>query len=130
MDLRRYPLIALAACTGDPADSGAPAGDTSFSAIRDEILLPTCGFSTCHGSGTGGLTITAEGAYAALVEAPSSISPGDILVIPGDPDGSYLVKKLDGAADIVGGPMPVGAPLSASDLSRIRTWIAAGAPND
>jgi hypothetical protein len=110
---------------GDPADSGA---EVAFTAVRDDILLPSCGFSTCHGSGTGDLTLDEAGAHAALVDAPSAAAAGEILVVPGDPDGSYLVKKLEGAAGIVGDPMPPpSGGMAPADLAAIRSWIAQGA---
>jgi hypothetical protein len=119
-------LLALSACHGDDPRPEVVA----FSEIREEILLPSCGFASCHGSGAGDLTIDAEGAWDALVEVPSAVAPDEILVIPGDPDGSYLVKKLEGDPGIVGLQMPQGGQLPESDLDAIRDWIARGAPSD
>jgi methionine-rich copper-binding protein CopC len=49
-------------------------------------------------------------------------------VRPGDPDGSYLIQKLEGRA-AVGAQMPFGGPpLPASTIAFIRQWIANGAP--
>jgi hypothetical protein len=65
------------------------------------------------------------------VNAPSIRNPGATLVVPGDPDASYLVHKLEGAAGIVGVRMPLGGPyLTDGQISIIRRWIARGAPND
>lgn len=55
------------------------------------------------------------------------------LVEPGDPDQSFLMRKLDaiGASSEVGAPMPYGyRPLSEPDVDVLREWIAKGAPND
>ena len=50
-------------------------------------------------------------------------------VKPGDPDGSYLIRKLEGGR-IVGERMPLGsAPLPPETLAVIREWIARGAPD-
>jgi hypothetical protein len=52
-------------------------------------------------------------------------------VNPGDPDASYLVRKLEGAPGISGDRMPLGgAPLGAALIADVRAWIAAGAAND
>lgn len=121
--------IAVAALAGCGGDDGGPttSGDPTFAEINAGILMPACGFSVCHGSGTGGLTIDAD-AYDALVDAESFGAPGQILVIAGDPDNSYLVHKLEGSPDIVGDPMPPPAGnLGADDVDAIRAWIAAGA---
>ena len=57
---------------------------------------------------------------------------GTTLVIPGDPDNSYLVKKLEGASDIVGLRMPRnnGPFLTEGQMSVIRRWITEGAQNN
>ena len=47
--------------------------------------------------------------YAALVNVPSAQRPGAVLVIPGDPESSYLVRKLEGR-DINGLRMPRNGP--------------------
>jgi hypothetical protein len=122
-DLRSFLIAALLAGCGAKEDP-------SFTNVRDEVLLPSCGFSTCHGSGTGGLSLDEAGAYDALVDVDSSGSPGNTLVIPGDPDNSYLVRKLEGGPDIVGDQMPPGGELDADRLQLLRDWIEAGAPND
>ncbi|MEQ1507146.1 MAG: hypothetical protein ABMB14_33265 [Myxococcota bacterium] len=117
-----------AGCGGDAGSSTATGDAPTFAEIRDEILVPSCGFSSCHGSGTGDLTISADGdVYAALVDVPSVGSPGETLVVPGDPDASYLVAKLEGAAGIEGDPMPAPSGLDPAEVDRIRAWIAAGA---
>ena len=115
--------LSLGACGGDKVDP-------TFTNVRDEVLLPSCGFSTCHGSGTGDLTLDEAGAYDALVDVDSAGSPGNTLVIAGDPDNSYLVRKLEGGPDIVGDQMPPGGELDADRLQLVRDWIEAGALND
>jgi hypothetical protein len=99
----------------------------SFSQLESEILVPSCGFSSCHGSNAGGLQIEPNESYDALVGVPSVVDPDLILVKPGDPEASYLMAKLEGRAEW-GDPMPVGVNLLDSEiLDRIRAWIEAGA---
>src|SRR5687767_13044201 len=99
--------LAVAAGCGDKGGADTAGGaDATFTAVRDEVLLPSCAFSSCHGSGTGGLTLDEAGAYDAIVEAPSVGAPGEVLVVPGDPDASYLLSKLEGDPGIVGDRMP------------------------
>lgn len=118
-------LLALTAC----ADKG---GDTStleptFTNVRSEVLVVSCAFSTCHGSGTGGLTLSDSTAPGDLVDVESTALPGAFLVIPGDADASYLVQKLEAASGIVGTEMPPGGTLEADRLQLVRDWIDAGA---
>jgi hypothetical protein len=66
------------------------------------------------------------------VSVPSTNKSGAVRVIPGDPDNSYLVHKLEGSPGIVGERMPrtAGPFLTASQMLVIRRWIQLGANND
>jgi hypothetical protein len=105
----------------------------TFSSIRTQIFQTWC--VGCHaGIGRvpdGGLRLDADAAYGALVNAPSTGKPAAVRVVPGDPNGSYLIHKLEGRSDIVGSRMPDGGPfLVQTDIDVIRTWIVQGAPNN
>jgi hypothetical protein len=80
----------------------------------------------------GGLNLTAGSSYAALVNARSILRPGAIRVVPGDPENSYLIHKLEGRPGIFGVRMPAtqGPFLTDGQLSIIKRWIENGAPND
>lgn len=70
-------------------------------------------------------------AYAALVGVPSNERPALQRVTPGNPDASYLIRKLQGGPDIGGVRMPIGGPyLSDGQIRVIRRWIELGANND
>jgi hypothetical protein len=90
----------------------------------------------CHsdqGRAPAGNLVLLEGrSYGQLVGRASTGKPGATLVIPGDPDNSYLVKKLEGASDIVGLRMPRnnGPFLTEGQMLVIRRWIAEGAANN
>jgi len=123
--------ILLVACGNDDDDTDTVA--PTFTEVRDDILIPSCGFSTCHGGGEGGLTISEAdpGAiYSALVDAPSFVLPTETLVIPGDSDNSYLIKKVEAATGIDGDPMPAPFGLDETLAGDIRAWIDAGAADD
>ena len=70
--------------------------------------------------------------YQQLIGRASLGQPGATLVIPGDPDNSYLIKKLQGAAGIAGQRMPRGnGPfLSEGQILVIKAWIRDGAQNN
>jgi hypothetical protein len=71
-------------------------------------------------------------AFSGLVNVASRNKPGATLVIPGDPDNSYVIQKLEGATGIVGRQMPFNGPpyLTAGQIQIIRRWILLGAKND
>ena len=66
------------------------------------------------------------------MNVPSRNKPGAMRVIPGDPENSYLIQKIEGAPGIVGERMPrTGGPyLTANQITIIRRWIELGAPNN
>jgi len=136
----RLLVLALAVATAPACDEKlseiagpTPGLEPTFSSLQREIIAPVC--SVCHTNvgrvPAGGLNLLPDVAYANLVNVPSRAKSGAILVIPGDPDGSYLVQKLAGAAGIVGARMPRnGTPLTEGQLLIVRRWIQLGARND
>ena len=116
-----------------PVDAGpdepvAPEAAT-LSQIQTELFNPFC--VVCHGgfSPSAGLDVRPGRAFNNLVNRRSS-QVNLMRVLPGAPDESYLVHKLDGGPSIVGTQMPQGGPLSATQIALVRSWILAGAQND
>jgi hypothetical protein len=84
----------------------------------------------CHG-GSGGLSL-ANPSYANLVNVNANACAPRKRVLPGDPDNSALIQKMEGTA--CGSRMPAGDPSYYDNnrhlLVRVRSWILAGAAND
>jgi methionine-rich copper-binding protein CopC len=98
--------------------------------IQDNVFTPIC--TRCHigASAPEGLRLDAADSYNLLVGVPSVEVPTLLRVMPGDPDESYIILKLQGSAGIVGAQMPFGGPyLPQSTIDVIRQWITDGAPN-
>jgi len=101
--------------------------------IQAAVFGPTCSTAGCHTGGGADLpTImnltSAQASFDNLVNIESLEVPGIIRVMPGDPDNSYLIHKLEGTA-AVGDRMPFGSPdpLDPAVIAEIRQWIADGA---
>src|SRR3954447_22349571 len=96
--------------TEPPASAGGPA--LSFTRIQAEIFTPTCAKAGCHAAGaaSGGLVLEAGRAYGEIVNRPSTEQGALHRVEPGDPERSYLIKKLRGDPDITGSQMPQDRP--------------------
>jgi hypothetical protein len=139
-------LLLVAACGASACDEKlkdvagpSPNLEPTFTSIRTEILESTdlAGRTSCVTCHTNqGRTPAANlnmrtDPYAAFVNQPSRLRPGATLVIPGDPESSYLVRKLEGR-DINGVRMPQNGPpyLTSGQILIIRRWIELGAPNN
>lgn len=91
------------------------------------------GCTSCHGT-SGGLDLTpANPALLVNVAANASCSPtAPARVVPGDPDNSVLIRKMEGTS--CGTRMPrnnTGYFINNPGLVvRVRSWILAGAPAD
>ncbi len=115
-------------------DTDTPPDDTvedaTLAQLQETIFTPIC--SECH-AGAGapqGLRLDSEqNSYDFLVDQPSQEVPALLRVDPGDPDASYIVRKVEAGPDIQGGQMPLGGPpLEAAQITMLRDWIANGAP--
>jgi hypothetical protein len=115
-------------------DTGAPSADDTdtstgitYSQVRDEVFVPSCGFGGCHGTGAGGLTLTLDTPPSALINVLASGMPNRPYVVPGEPDNSYIVQKMEGTAGIAGSIMPTTGIVEPERVTMVRNWILAGA---
>lgn len=116
------------------ADTPPPPPVVTLAELQSTIFTPSC--SGCHTGGGASLPSSmnlsnAAATHAALVGVASTEQPTVLRVSAGDPDASYLVRKLEGAPGITGSRMPLGAaPLDAALIANVRAWITAGAANN
>jgi cytochrome c553 len=125
--------IGSAACGSNSSPTSPTPTAPTLSQIQSQIFDSAC--VTCHTDvgrvPAASLNLRPGASFPNLVNVQSTGKPGAIRVRPGDANGSYLVQKLEGAADIVGARMPRNAaPLSDAQVKMIRDWINAGAPNN
>jgi len=113
-------------------DGGAAAGQARLSVIQKSIFDRHC-VSDCHelGNAAANLKLTSGKSYENLVQAASHQIASQVRVVPGSPDTSYLIKKMEGGAGMVGDRMPrLAPPLPKAEVELIRSWITRGAPDD
>lgn len=103
----------------------------NFSEIQAIVFTPSCASSNCHsgGSPAAGLNLESANSYTMLVGVTSSQDAAVMRVLPGNPDASYLVQKLEGTASS-GGSMPPSGALDQATIDTIRQWITDGAIDD
>jgi len=132
---------------GFPSGNGTAGGDfrASFSVstpivigptldqIQAVVFTPSCATAGCHDGPAGnplpaGLDLSdADASLASLVNVPSVQQPTIMLVVPTDPDNSYLIQKL-GNMPSTGAQMPLSRPaLDPAVIDEIRQWILDGA---
>ena len=115
--------------------------EPTFSSIQREIFetADSSGRKACTGCHTNvgrnpssGLNLTHDLAYDQLVNVASRGKAGMMRVVPGDPESSYLVHKVEGRTGIAGQRMPYGgAPyLTDGQILILERWIAVGAPRN
>jgi hypothetical protein len=127
------------------SDAGGSSSGPTFSNVYKEIISGSgCnGGSLCHGGMVGNLKMNSKAAaYMALVDVDAmgtNLTPmsgkadckdsGLKRVVPGDPDNSLIMKKLEGSPPC-GDPMPPTGGLSADKIQLVHDWIEAGAKDD
>jgi hypothetical protein len=140
-----------AALTVDaPGGEARPAGTVSFAADVFPIVAASCALADCHATGTtlNHLTdfSTAASTYRRWVNGPGfdfcpEVSSGlfvtKTIVVPGDPEGSYLVEKITSTREDLCRdghhprmPPPPWPALSAAQIALVSTWIRQGAADD
>jgi hypothetical protein len=113
-------------------------GGISFARIQKQVFEKNCAFSGCHGvdNPQADLQLVGDGVYENLVDKVATASAaqfaGKKRVVPGAPETSFLMDKLEGKLGPgEGDPMPLDRkPLSADTIETLRKWILAGAPKE
>jgi hypothetical protein len=137
MSARPFVLALAVLLTACFSEHTTPPDDTvSFAADVEPLLNGSCAFSGCHGTtntqpGNKPMRLTTGQAYDAIVNVSSAQLLSMNRITPGDPDQSYLIHKLQGTHQGVGGTggrMPAGqSPLAPSVIAMMRQWVSQGA---
>jgi hypothetical protein len=120
---------------GQPLGAGGvPVGGglaPTLSSIQANVFSVSCAVPGCHGgtSAQFGLRLDAGFSAGNLVNVASPRGALLVRVVPGDPNASFLIQKLEGTQPI-GDRMPLFGPyLPQSTIDVVRQWIRNGAPS-
>lgn len=130
--MKKTVVMALFLGCGLGCGGGAPSKPATLGNVQQDVFALSCTFSSCHSSGAakGGLVLE-PGSFGKLVNVGAVGAPGRRLVVPGQPDASYLLEKLTSDRPAAGARMPPGGiALEAERVELVRAWIQAGAQND
>ncbi len=111
--------------------SGAAAIQPTLASIQANVFSVNCAIPGCHGGGTVQFGLRLDPGFSAgnLINVASPQDASRIRVIPGNPNASFLIQKLEGTQTL-GDRMPLfSAPLPQATIDVIRQWILAGAPS-
>ena len=114
-----------------PTPTPTPAPAPKLSKLQSSYISSRCASGGCHGGPFPalGLSLETGKTWGATVNVAAQ-QGGMPLVAPFNPDGSYLVRKMQGSGGISGSPMPTGKPCTQQQIDDMRAWIAAGALNN
>ena len=149
-------LCTLVACAGGGGGDGTSGGGggggnggckppaqatVSFATNIQPIFTRSCAVAGCHVGPVpaGGQDLSLGQAYVQSVNVKALQQPSLKRILPGNPDKSYVVRKIEGGPNISGVLMPQGCPaqplngaqcLSQDDIAAIRTWVTECAQNN
>ena len=89
--------------------------------VTEAILAPNCASAECHSQ----LRQSYGYVFDTVAHSLASMQMNN-LVVPGDPDSSYLLQVIS-TQDSKGNRMPLDAPLDNKDIDFIGVWITNGA---
>lgn len=96
-----------------------PEKNVSFTQHVQPFLRYSCGYSGCHGlSSAGGINLTD---YFSIMKVPG-------LVIPGNPDQSYLIQIIDNR--IPHFTYFERSQINSNHIQGMKTWVREGALNN
>jgi hypothetical protein len=144
-------LVGVAASCSDESSSGSSSSSSSSGGAEDPpsfeedvvpILTTNCALAACHSAAESNLgihlTYDPDQIYEELKKSsPTPGFAGAKFVVPGKPEESVLMAKLEGEQDSFGScngkcgtEMPPGELLAIEDRDVIRAWIKNGAKRD
>jgi hypothetical protein len=98
--------------------------------VKDKIDRICSSVDGCHGECQGMMCLHANAEFDAMINVVSYEMPPMLRVKPGDPDNSYVYRKLACEGGIDGACMPYMQAFN-PDIPRVfREWIEAGAPTE
>jgi hypothetical protein len=118
-----------------PRDLPRSDGGLNLELVEERVFAVHCAVPACHSGDmpTGRMNLEPGRARESLLGVRArGVQCGatdNVRVVPGSPEMSLLVHKLEDPRPPCGAQMPLGsAPLDAELVALVRRWVAAGAP--
>ena len=107
--------------------------EPTLASLQEHYFNKSCALSSsCHSGAQPkeGLSLEEGASYASLINVAAQKNSAKMLVVPNDPDNSFLVIKVEAPGSGDGRLMPDGAksPMDADcSIKMLREWIQNGA---
>lgn len=118
--------LVLGGCPGNLSDDFIGGAGGTSGKTAEQVFQTSCGSVGCHAANQPQVDLVSPDVASRTVGVDSTAPDCDteILVIAGDPDNSYMMKKLLlTPPSICGFEMPVASTLDPADIDAIRQWI-------
>jgi hypothetical protein len=118
-----------AAC--EASECACPGPSVSYAADIEPLFVADCTSMGCHGGvmPQEQLDLREGTGYDELIDVAAAQCDDRVLVVPGDPQASYVLDKLLGVDQCMGTRMPKGAdPYPPEQIDLVTAWICQGAP--
>jgi hypothetical protein len=99
-------------------------------AVQAEVVRVCSNTDSCHGSGAGEMGLSPQHWFESMIDVPSYEVPSLERVLPGDPENSYVYRKLACEGGIILDCMPNEAVHDPALARLFHRWIEAGAPTE
>jgi hypothetical protein len=113
---------------------GGPDSTATFTRVQNEVFTQKCALSGCHlgpaSAAQEGLVLSGSSAYDNIVNVRANQNFSIFRVTPGDPQSSYLWRKITPGQPITGDRMPQTGSISEAERRLVTDWILRGAPRD
>lgn len=117
-----------------PGGGPGPSPLATYTRVQNEVFTQKCALSGCHlgpaSLAQEGLVLSSGTAFDVIVGVRANQNPSIFRVTPGDPENSYLWRKITPNQPIQGGRMPQTGSITDADHQLITDWILRGAPRD
>ena len=120
----RLPLLSAALVVGSVAQQPPASDEVTWTKHVRPLLIAKCG--ECHANGSQ------QGEYAldtvTMASTPGESAGSQQMIVPGNPESSFLYRKLVDRIPARGQQMPLsGTLLDERSLATVRNWILQGA---
>jgi hypothetical protein len=127
-------LLVAVACSTEfstntlpPSSDGGTECEPTTGSIQSTVFARRCTNIGCHTAKdpASALDLESPGVEGRLSNVEAADCPGEVIVVPGQPDTSFLIRKLEDEKPACGTRMPrTDRAMPPAEIACIKSWIA------